>query len=422
MVGSNQNIVDIYFGTGDVNDLQGVNGSTGNGTMDGSFSHGTGKSLLDAFSSTIIELLAEINCLIADTIQTAMACLVNGGDWEASKKLTYSLEDLNENTDLNKEINATEDESGINISESEEPDGTTTTTGTISNTTTTTEATGQTSDNGETLAEITIEKQRDNRKGVKETVYSKSTEIPVMVADIYSLSSNKLEIFDINFFDTKSKNKNKYWKVVRDLVSTISHIGLYISAALILSMIIIRGILLVTASYGGDPEGAKEAKQIIDKVFVAVCMVVGVFVIMTLNIYLFEEALKVLTSGSDSKYIIRANVKEVYSFNTNLTGIVKYKTLTSNLYSFFSNSILYLVVAIFNLLWFFAMILRSIAIGSLIIIAPLTAVAYMNQTSPGRGFGIIGFVDFRSWLKLFMSLVWIPMLMVLITRIALLTL
>ena len=51
---------------------------------------------------------------------------------------------------------------------------------------------------------------------------------------------------------------------------------------------------------------------------------------MIIMMYLYNKLLKIFLNGNNSIYLIRVNVENVYSFNTNVVGYLKYMTLNSN--------------------------------------------------------------------------------------------
>ena len=123
------------------------------------------------------------------------------------------------------------------------------------------------------IKEANISSTADNKQGKKETIYTSSTEIPVMPIDFYSSSIGKVKLFDIDFYNTKSSNSNKLWKGIRQFVSSASHIAMYIAAALLLTMLIWRSILFVRSALGDNPQGAFESRQIMDNFIKAVLII-----------------------------------------------------------------------------------------------------------------------------------------------------
>ena len=124
-----------------------------------------------------------------------------------------------------------------------------------------------------TIKEANIASTADNRKGQKETIYASDTEIPVMPIDFYSSTIDKVQLFDIDFYNTKSKNSNKTWKGIRAFVASASHITMYIAAALLLTMLIWRSILFVRSALGDNPQGAYESRQIMDNFIKAIFII-----------------------------------------------------------------------------------------------------------------------------------------------------
>ena len=79
--------------------------------------------------------------------------------------------------------------------------------------------------------------------------------------------------------------------------------------------------------------------------------------------YLYNKLLKIFLNGNNSIYLIRVNVENVYSFNTNVVGYLKYMTLNSNVLASLGYSLLYMIIELINLLWFGVMFARMAIIG-----------------------------------------------------------
>lgn len=267
-----------------------------------------------------------------------------------------------------------------------------------------------------TLKEVTISNNMDNEAGESEQVFSEETPIPIIPIDLYSSSIDKIDLLDIDFLSPNNKNLDTRWNYLKDIVSTYSHIILYLSAALLVSMLIWRSIVFVRASLGGNPEQASESKKIIDKWIKAILLVVGAYIIAELMIYSYHIMVKIVMNGNDSNYLIRIIVEDTYSFNTNLIGWAKYKTLMSDGFAVLGWSIIYTIVAAIDLVWFFVMFVRMIAVGLLIIVAPLTAVMSMGERTQKKG-KITNFLHFKSWIRFLTICVWMPMVVVISQRI-----
>lgn len=266
------------------------------------------------------------------------------------------------------------------------------------------------------IKEVDVSNYVDNKKGQKEVVYTQSTKIPVIPADIYSASTNKVNVFDINFYDSSNDNPNEFWKLIKSIVSGFSHVVIYLSAVLILVMLIWRSVLLVFSALGDDPEGARESKEIMDGLLKAICIISGIYVFMALMTYFYQEVLTLILNGNDSNYLIRVNVNGVYSFNTNFIGYLKYMTLKSNVTATFGSSLLYWAGVQANLFWFVFMFLRMFVMAGLTIVAPITAVNSMLNRSPKNGFHIDNILHLKNWTKMYMRWMWVPLIGVIVYK------
>ena len=272
----------------------------------------------------------------------------------------------------------------------------------------------------ETIKTINISDKIDNEAGNKVTVFTADTEIPVIPIDAYTSSIDQLQLFDINFFDTTNENSNKYWRVIRNVVSVVSHSVLYIAAALLITMLIWRSILFVKSSLGDDPEGAAESRKMIDNWVKAIFLISIVYVIMTLLMYLYKNVLSIILNGNETLYPIRLNVENVYSFNTNYIGYFKYMSLQADVLASLKYSFIYFLMTWFVMgPWCLFMLARTIIIGGLIMVAPLVAVTAMREKSPKKGFNLTNILQFNNWLKTYLIWLWIPLIVVIIYRIVL---
>lgn len=271
------------------------------------------------------------------------------------------------------------------------------------------------SDNN-TIKEVDIPNIVDNKMGRKEVVYTQSTKIPVIPADTYSACSNKVNVFDINFYDTSNNNPNEFWQFIKSIVSGFSHIVIYLSAVLILGMLIWRSVLLVYSSLGDDPEGARESKEIMDGLLKAICIISSIYVLMAFMTYFYQKFLTLILNGNNSNYLIRVNVDGVYSFNTNFIGYLKYMTLKSNVIATFGSSLLYWAATQVNLFWFGFMFFRMFVMAGLTIVAPITSVTSMLNRTPREGFHIENILHFRSWINIYIRWLLLPLIGVIVYK------
>ena len=243
------NMFDVYFGANGESDSieDKISGKVVLATMDGTFSSNAGKTNSQSKKNMIAEFFAGVFHGIGDAIQMALDFAGTNMEWKDAKKLTYSKGDIEADKKINDKIQV-EDASSNEEDDKDQKDY-------------------------KTIKEANISSTADNRKGQKETIYASDTEIPVMPIDFYSSSIDKVKLFDINFYNTKSNNSNKLWKGIRAFVSGASHIAMYIAAALLLTMLICRSILFVRSALGDNPQGAFESRQIMDNFIRAVFII-----------------------------------------------------------------------------------------------------------------------------------------------------
>ena len=352
-------------------------------TSTGTFSSSAGTSSTNQKKNFILELFSAFFNLIGDFIQMMIN---SAGTEEQCVQLTYTESEIKAKNNLSEAIQLEEDNADMK---------------------------------NDTIKTIQIPSRIDNENGKSETVFTSSTEIPVIPIDFYTSSIDEVQLFDINFFDSANRNTNKVWKLINNIVSVVSHTVLYVAAALILTMLIWRSILLVKSSMGGNPSGAAESRKVIDNLVKAIILISIVYVIMALFMELYHYILNIILDGNKSFYLIRMNVSDVYSFNTNYIGYFKYMTLQTNQLSALKYSIFYCLEAILNGIWFLFMLARTIIIAGLTIVAPLTAVMSMTERSPKKGFNMTNVLHFKNWLRAYLIWLWIPLVVVIIFRVIL---
>ena len=130
---------------------------------------------------------------------------------------------------------------------------------------------------------------------------------------------------------------------------------------------------------------------------------------MIIMMYLYNKLLKIFLNGNNSIYLIRVNVENVYSFNTNVVGYLKYMTLNSNVLASLGYSLLYMIIELINLLWFGVMFARMVIIGILIIVAPFTAVYSMLGRTPTEGNNARNALTFGHFMRVYIVLLFLPL-------------
>lgn len=101
---------------------------------------------------------------------------------------------------------------------------------------------------------IDLDKTIENSKGIVTTVYTASTEIPVIYADVYSMSKETFNLFDVNFYSKKEEKKGvkevlSIWDIIRTYVVLCSRASIYLATAVLLTLLIYRGITFVLSIY-----------------------------------------------------------------------------------------------------------------------------------------------------------------------------
>ena len=358
-------------------------------SMGGSLSERAGTKNSTSIKDFFLGMGATVFSSLADGIQILMDFAVTDMSWDECVAVTKTKSDIEFNEKIKKEIELGDPINADDKSQTNIPN----------------------------MKFVNISKSVDNAKGQKEDTYTTNTEIPVMPVDIYSVSLDNIDFFDVNFFDSSIKNSDKFWNYLRSVVVVISKIVMYLSSIAIFSLIIWRTILLVKSSLGDDPEGAYDSKKIIDDVVKSIVMISMVYFIMIISMYFEKELLKIICGDNNSIYWMKVNVDGVYSFNTNFIGYMKYLTLTNNINAAFGYSFIYLLVQILiNGLWFVLMFIRTVGIAGLICIAPLTAVYNMLRRNKKEGSHFTNLLDFNALMKLYFKLLFFPLAMVLLHR------
>ena len=138
---------------------------------------------------------------------------------------------------------------------------------------------------------------------------------------------------------------------------------------------------------------------------------------MILMMYFYKQLLKLFLNGNNSIYLIRVNVENLYSFNTNVIGYMKYMTLNSNILASLGYSFLYMLMEFANLFCFGIMFARTVIIGGLIIVSPFTAVYTRLGRAPTEGNNVRNAFTFGHFMRVYIVLLVLPLVMAGIQRI-----
>ena len=243
--------------------------------------------------------------------------------------------------------------------------------------------------------------------------YTSSTLIPFIPVDIYSVASNSVSNLDINFLtgrnNTKEHPKDSIWSNITKLINSVIHIVIYLSAAFLFVSLIWHGINVVINAIAPERK-AKHMGGLIDFVK-AMLMFVGCIIIMALCIFLTDKLISYTGLKKVPKLPYTVSVETAkYSFNTNLTGYVRYLSQVTNvdklgtkiLYSFE-----YLGLVIANTAVVITMFLRIMWIIFLSIIGPIIAAAYGLQFKKVMG------LNYKDWIIKYLKWSTIPVIIAL---------
>ncbi len=384
------NMFDVYYGASNQNtsNISKISGKIVLTSTTGTFTEKAGTKSSKKKKRTTSDVFAALFRYVGDGLQTIIDCAGTDLTIKSASKLTYTKSDIRNLNYINKEIKV--------------------------------KASSKTPNNSKVVRTINIPSYVQNEKGAKETVYTDETEIPVIPVDTYSSSINKIEMFDIDFFDKTNKNSNGMWNIINTFVKGASQAVIYLSSVGIFAMIIFRAILLVTSTFRDNPEEAHRSKTIMDSCVKSILIVSLGYVLMALIMYGYNEIIKIILNGNDSSYLIRVNVDGVYSFNTNIVGYMKYLSLNSNGDSSFMYTVSYCVISVVNFFWFAFMFARTWIVGGLIVIMPISAVYEMLGRTPSEGRGLNNIFVFENCMRVYTCFIFVPLIMVLTYRIMLL--
>ncbi len=392
----NEQVLDVFFKTSTYSET--ISGQPVNISMDGKFSSTTGKTSSGTKKNAIAEFFYGVFTAVGDGIQILLNGFQNGKIDQDCQKLTYTRGDIEANRKLNRKIQVGD---AKEISENEE---------------TLAEEEKKDTKKYKTMKTKNVLSTADNKETKNEIVYTKDTEIPVMPVEMYSSAIGKVDGIDIDFFNTASNNKNEFWRSIRKIISAVSHIAMYIAAAMLLTMLIVRAILFIRSALGDNPQGAYESRKLMDNFIKAILIISFIYLFMILMLALYKQLLKIFLNGNTSIYLIRVNVGGVYSFNTNTTGYLKYMTLNSNLQTALGNSLWYMIRQICNLAVFGYLFYRMLIIAGLVIIAPFTAIYPMLGRVQNDENNRRGILDLRRFMYVYITRLFLPLLIAFIEK------
>lgn len=208
--------------------------------------------------------------------------------------------------------------------------------------------------------------------------FDADTEIPIIPVDFYNLGYGNIGFLDINFFkvNTNIHQSDSFWMKIRNIFAILMHVLIFLAAALLLSILIIRGIKIVWGSL--TPTEKKEQKEGLNDFLVAFVMLIGSIAIMILLIYFNNIFFK---DTSLSEFPLRVSVEGTadYNFSANIAGYARYMTQINKVDEIKTKAAyvgLYLLVVSVNLYVTALMIFRLFYIMFLSLIVPIKSVGY----------------------------------------------
>ena len=175
-------------------------------------------------------------------------------------------------------------------------------------------------------------------------------------------------------------------------------------------MLIIRSALIVASTIRGIPVEARNAKKVMDNLLGAIAIIVGVFIIIACCIYLGKLLTNIIIGENRNNFLLRVNVENTYSFNTNFMGYFKYRSLSTNNMDAVKWAVIRLLFTIINTILFFLMIARMLFAGFLTMIAPITAVNYMRSINVQNEENMQSIFYFAPFVRIYASLALIPVI------------
>ncbi len=241
------------------------------------------------------------------------------------------------------------------------------------------------------VKEYKKEKSKDAIEVVNDKEFTKKTKIPVIPVDITTMATGNIDAFDVNFFENK-KSKQSF---IKGLAKATIRAVIYITSAALIITLIWHGIKIATKSLDNPKEMASHKKGL-EKFTKALGLMIGSIVIMALFIYGTEAIYNIFTKGNNTKeFPIRLKVEKAgYSFSTNITGYMRYLSLSINEMHCVRKTTYtctYLILSLINLAMVAIMTLRTLMMWYLSVLGPILALLYV--------FNIKGPMTYEEWIK-----------------------
>ena len=219
------------------------------------------------------------------------------------------------------------------------------------------------------------------------------TTIPIIPVEFYSMARGQIDLFDVNFLsgqdNTSLHASTSKWLILRNFVSAVMHITIYLGAAVLIIKLIIDAIAIVSNSLNPDslnPDTRKKAIDNLNEFIKLAIMLVSTILIMGICIFLSNSMFNDINTSYDNELPIRVNVGSgkndgtgnKYSFSTNIMGYYRFmaqanRPRTSDLKALYA--IIYIVLVVINALQVLVMLGRVIILAILSVLGPIIVIA-----------------------------------------------
>ena len=270
------------------------------------------------------------------------------------------------------------------------------------------------------------DKQKIKNINVRDEGLEEVTTIPIIPVEFYTFAEGKVDLFDINFLtgqnDKELHSTSSSWLIVRNFVSGVIHIIIYVGSALLIITLILHGIAIVQGTL--TPDERKEHIGGIKEFAKSTIMLVAAVLIMGISIFMVQGISRSFIATDADELPIRINVGEGnldgknndYSFSTNVMGYYRFMAQINQpkLADFKSlYVVIYCLLVLINAIATFAMVLRLCIMVVLSILGPIIAIASAFNIK-----SIFGF-SYQRWIITYVLIASIQIILALVYTIAL---
>ena len=276
---------------------------------------------------------------------------------------------------------------------------------------------------GEEGKSIVTKKIKNNENKDDELDFDKNVKIPVMVGDLYNIAVDHIDFFDFNFLTGQKAKKRdgtlrhtsgSAWLTIRDIVTTLIRIGIYVASSILIIALIVFGIKTTKGSID-DPKKKAESKKALEKLSKSLMMLISSILIMAICIFATQGLYESIVNEDSYELPVRVRVQDTYSFSTTYGGYLRYLASNEDVSSNYGRTLLcafiYMFIAVGNLVFVVVMIARTMVMWGLSIWGPFLSVQYVfGQNVMGK---------YRKWAGEYVFLAAIQMFLVIINKLIL---